>query len=60
MGNVHKQRRKKLFDPGGRTFVEVERICPTRIAVLSKVRSENFTGNVNEIPREPHAIYIIT
>ena len=60
MGNVHKQRRKKLPDLGGRTSVEVERVCPTRTAFLSKVRSENFTGNVNESLRESHTIYAIT
>jgi len=46
VGNVREQWREKLYDAGRRTPVKTQRIRPARFALLSKVRSENFTGNV--------------
>jgi len=45
MGNVRKRRGKKFHDVGGRTSAEAERVRAPRVADLSTVGSENFTGN---------------
>lgn len=44
MGNVRERRRKKLYDFGGRTSVEVERVRSTRVTVLSEICAENLAG----------------
>lgn len=49
MGNVRERRRKKLFNVGGRTSVEVERVRATRVAVLPETRAENLAGKPNAI-----------
>jgi len=47
MGNVCKRRGKKFHDIGGRTSAEAEGVRSPRVADLSTVGSENFTGNLS-------------